>query len=189
MSAYTENSKWAREQSSFVNKVLINFVENYLGLSKGSYIIQNIERSLLDLVGVDYSFTIKSPRHTFGIALRVRRWEDGKKYDDFTLRYILSNGSTNTEYLKLQNAFKEGAIFPKYYLVIFMNEKENDYKRFRVVNLITFLQDLIDGKIKSYGEKQTGTGEWFKYFPFFTLEKYIIWRFPEPNILSINSKW
>ncbi|GAH41834.1 unnamed protein product, partial [marine sediment metagenome] len=138
-----------------------------ISLDKG----QDSLKLILDVGGAD-----KLLRHPDGtisfLAQRFRRWESWhpRNYDDFTIRATRPTGRL-TEVDKILKGIKSGTLIAAYYAYGHVNEAENGFSRFRIIDLPKFTlafynQEIIPGKMIMNPDNSSGFLAWqFKDLP------------------------
>lgn len=123
---------------------------------------------ILDIGGADKLLEHSNGTISF-LAQRFRRWEK-RRYDDFTLRATRPTGRL-TEIDKITKSIKNQTFIAAYYAYGHVNEEENGFLRFRIIDLPKFAeafynQEIIPGKMKMNLDGSSGFLPWkFKDLP------------------------
>lgn len=128
----------------------------------------------LDIAGADKLIRFSDGTVSF-LAQRFRRAKY-QKYDDFTLRNYRIGGN-KTEYAKIIKAFENRTMVAGFYAYGLVNESENGFIRFRVLDFHSFLADYLADKIPPPNYQNNPDGKTsFMYWPFAELKKYLIYQ-------------
>lgn len=128
---------------------------------------------LLDIAGADKLLVWPDGGISF-LAQRFRRFEQCK-YDDFTIRRDRPSGR-ETEASKVLRALEENRLLAAFYVYGHVNEAENGFLRFRVLDFIRFLKQWDTGQLLPDGCKSNTDGSsrfWYWSFTSLPLELFI----------------
>lgn len=106
--------------------------------------LDNNLKKILDISGADK--LLRWPNGTVSFLAQRFRRHDERNYDDFTLRYDRPSGY-KAEMFKARDALKKHKLIPAYYAYGHVNENEDGFKRFRVIDFIVFLDYLERGQL------------------------------------------
>jgi hypothetical protein len=127
---------------------------------------RNILKSILDRSGSDKLIRFQDGTIAF-LGQRFRRHHNTKGYDDFTLRVWNYKTGANVEFKKILSALEHNRNIANYYSYGHVNEKENGFDRFRIIDFPKFLKLVVDKKLLPDQRRQTNSGD----------AEFLCWRF------------
>ena len=128
----------------------------------------------LDIAGADKLIRFQDGTVSF-LAQRFRR-AHYQKFDDFTLRNYRIGGN-KTEYAKVTKAFESRTMVAGYYAYGWVNEAENGFAKFRILDFHSFLTDFLADKLPTPKYQNNSDGKTsFMFWPFAGLQKYVIYQ-------------
>ena len=150
---------------------------------------QNILKNIIDVGGADK--LLKWPNGTISfLAQRFRRYASyhregyyqGRKtifnYDDFTLREYRPKTNYKAECHKVLEALQENKFIAAYYAYGHVDKDEKGFRRFRIIDFITFANLWAQNKLKSYKrEWNKDLSSYFLAWPFREIPRNcILWK-------------
>lgn len=131
---YRDNQDWALKHQSLAIKLYYSQVWPECEIKCLDDDRYNDLKKILDISGADK--LLKWPDGTISfLAQRFRRETD---YDDFTLRLDRPSGY-RCEWFKMRDSLKEHKLLPAFYAYGHLNDNEDSFKRFRIVDIVSFL--------------------------------------------------
>lgn len=175
--SYEENQKWVLKIQPLAitqhyNKIWSN--ANVIELDSCADELSKI----IDIGGADKMLQFTNGSVAF-LGQRFRRWSS-KDFDDFTLRAYFKSGNA-TELQKIRNAIQNGGFIASFYAYGHVNEAEDGFIRFRVLQFRSFTEALISNKIH-YTLEKNKYGSYFIAAPFKTIPReYFLYDTTQPQ--------
>lgn len=142
-------------------------------------------KKILDVGGADKLIAHSDGSISF-LAQRFRTYEF-RKYDEFTIRAKRPSGHL-TEFEKMIKGIKEKGLLSAYYSYGHVNEDEDEFLRFRIIDYLNFAKMVLSGELSPGKLIPNKDGSAYFYaWKFKNLpHKLILFEYPKPKILQMK---